>query len=86
MIKHLTALCVLALSATATAAAGNGNGAADSSRVVDLDEVVVVSLPKEAFRLRQQPLSSSIFTTADMNRTGARDIRSLSGFVAPARA
>lgn len=79
MIKHITALCVLALSATATAAAGNG--AADSSRVVDLDEVVVVSLPKEAFRLRQQPLSSSIFTTADMNRTGARDIRSLSGFV-----
>lgn len=81
MTKHITASCLLALAATATAAAANGDGAADSSRVVDLDEVVVVSLPKEAFRLRQQPLSSSIFTAADISRTGARDIRSLSGFV-----
>ena len=31
---------------------------ADSSRVYDIDEVVVVSQPKENFRLRQQPLST----------------------------
>ena len=29
----------------------------DSSKVFDIDEVVVVSQPKEAFRLRQQSLS-----------------------------
>ena len=82
MIKRFTASAVLAITAAATISAADTHGtAADSSRVVDLDEVVVVSLPKEAFRLRQQPLSSSVFTTADMNRTGARDIRSLSGFV-----
>lgn len=31
---------------------------ADSSRVYDIDEVVVVSQPKENFRLRQQALST----------------------------
>ena len=34
---------------------------ADSSRVIDLDEVVVVSQPKEQVRLRLQPVSSSVF-------------------------
>ena len=31
----------------------------DTSRVYDIDEVVVIDQPKEAFRLRQQPLSST---------------------------
>ena len=35
----------------------------DTSRVYDIDEVVVVDQPKESFRLRQQPLSSSSFST-----------------------
>ena len=36
----------------------------DTSRVQDLDEVVVVSQPKEQVRLRLQPVSSSVFTSA----------------------
>ena len=36
---------------------------ADTSRVVDLDEVVVVSQPKDGRLLRHQPLSSSAFTS-----------------------
>lgn len=36
----------------------------DTSRVYDIDEVVVVDQPKEAFRLRQQPLSSTSFNTS----------------------
>ena len=53
----------------------------DTSRVVDLDEVIVVSQPKESFRLRQQPLSSTLFSGTDMNNLGVRDVRELSSYV-----
>ena len=53
----------------------------DSSKVFDIDEVVVVSQPKEAFRLRQQPLSSTSFGSFEMNRLGTRDLRELSSYV-----
>ncbi|MCH3969116.1 MAG: hypothetical protein LKE47_01485 [Prevotella sp.] len=39
----------------------------DSSRVHDLDEVVVVRQPKEFLRLRQQPLSSTILSFKEMS-------------------
>ena len=54
---------------------------ADSSKVVDLDEVIIVSTPKEVFRLRQQPVSSSVFTGNDIRRLGIRDINDLSCLV-----
>jgi len=53
----------------------------DTSRVHDLDEVVVVSQPKEVLRLRQQPLSSSVFTGHDMTMLGVRDLTDLVGYV-----
>ena len=53
----------------------------DSSKVYDIDEVIVVSQPKEAFRLRQQPLSSTSFGNFEMNRLGARDLRELSSYI-----
>lgn len=54
---------------------------ADTSRVVDLDEVVVVSHPKENVRLRRQPVSSSVFTGREMQRLGVSDLSSLSSYV-----
>ena len=54
---------------------------ADSSRIVDLDEVVVVSQPKEQVRLRQQPLSSSVFSSAELNSLTITDLRQLSQYV-----
>ena len=54
---------------------------ADTSRVYDLDEVVVVSQAKEPFRLRQQPLSSTVFTHHEMQSLGVRDLSHLSVFV-----
>lgn len=54
---------------------------ADSSRVYDIDEVVVVSQPKENFRLRQQSLSSTSFGSYQMQRLGSRDLRELSCYV-----
>lgn len=56
-------------------------GIVDTSRVVDLDEVVVVSQPKEVLSLRQQPLSSSVFTGRDLGNLGVRDLGDLSAYV-----
>ncbi len=56
-------------------------GAADSSRVFDLDEVIVVSQPKEVSGLRHQPLSSSVFTGRDFTNLGLRDLSDLSAYV-----
>ena len=53
----------------------------DSSRVVDLDEVVVVSQSKEYTKLRQQPLSSSVLTNNEISLLGVRDLREVSDFV-----
>jgi iron complex outermembrane receptor protein len=53
----------------------------DSSRVHDLDEVIVISQPKENFRLRQQALSSSMFSYQNINNLGVRDLRELSQYV-----
>ena len=53
----------------------------DTARVVDLDEVIVVSQPKEQYRLRQQPLSSTVMGEQEMNRLQVRDLSQLSDFV-----
>ena len=38
----------------------------DTSKVFDLDEVVVVSQPKDGRLLRHQPLSSTVLTQREM--------------------
>ena len=53
----------------------------DTSRVVDLDEVVVVSQPKEYLKLRHQPLSSSVLTSHEVNMLGVHDLREMSGYI-----
>ena len=53
---------------------------ADSTRVMDLDEVVVVTQSKEAFRLRQQPLSSSVFGSEQLQQLNIRDLSQLSQY------
>lgn len=62
----------------AVSAAAN---AADTSRVVDLDEVVVVAQPKENLKLRRQPLSSTVFTDKEMQRLGVHSLSRLSYYV-----
>ena len=54
---------------------------ADTSRVVDLDEVVVVAQPKETASLRLQPLSSNVLTSLEMRRLNMRDLSQLSDFI-----
>lgn len=71
------ALCAFGLMTSMTVSAAE----ADSVRMADLDEVIVVAQPKENLRLRQQPLSSTMFSSEDIERLGARDLRELSAFV-----
>ncbi len=54
---------------------------ADTSRVIDLDEIVVVSQPKEYYKLRHQPLSSTVLVADDLSKLGLRDLRDVSNFV-----
>lgn len=53
----------------------------DSSRVIDLDEVIVISQPKEAFQLRLQPLSSTMVSRDMLENLNIDDLRSLSQYV-----
>ena len=53
----------------------------DTSKVVDLDEVVVVAQPKEQVRLRLQPLSSNVFGSEQLQQLNVRDLSQLSQFV-----
>lgn len=53
----------------------------DSSKVFDIDEVVVVSQPKENYRLRQQSLSSTSVGGFQIQKLGTRDLRELSSYI-----
>ena len=54
---------------------------ADSSKVFDIDEVVVVSQPKETYRLRQQSLSSTSLGSFQIQKLGVHDLRELSSYI-----
>ena len=53
----------------------------DSSRVVDLDEVIVISQPKEQVRLRLQPVSSNVFGSEQLQQLTVHDLSQLSQYV-----
>ncbi len=53
----------------------------DSSRVYDLDEVIVVSQTKDTYRLRQQPLASTVLGSEGLLGHGLHDVRAVSAFV-----
>ena len=54
---------------------------ADTSKVVDLDEVVVVAQPKDQVRLRLQPVSSNVFGSEQLQQLNVRDLSQLSQYV-----
>lgn len=87
MILKKAIVSAIAVMAISRAVAWNtekpvaGNILSDTSRVVDLDEVVIISQPKEVYTLRNQPLSSSMFSLKDIHALGTADLRQLSLFV-----
>ena len=78
MSQRITWLAMMLLTAGVTRAE---SVLSDSSKVYDIDEVIIVSQPKEAFRLRQQPLSSNTFGNFELNRLGAHDLREVAAYV-----
>jgi len=52
----------------------------DTSRIYDLDEVTVLSHPKESYRLRQQAVSSTMMGRQEMQMLGVADLRGFSVF------
>ena len=79
----LLSLCVLS---SAVMTAENVNEASlvnvnDTSRVIDLDEVIVVAQPKEGILLRRQPMSSSAFGQQEMQQLQVQSLRQLSDYV-----
>ena len=58
-----------------------GEALTDTSKVVDLEEVVVVSQPKEQVRLRLQPISSNVFCSEQLQQLNVRDLSQLSQYV-----
>lgn len=54
---------------------------ADTTRVIDIEEVVVIATPKENSRLRQQPISATSFSQGDMRNNSVTSVKSLSGLV-----
>ena len=53
----------------------------DTSRVYNLDELVVIPHNKEFKSLRLQPLSSTVLTGKEMNSLNVRDLRDISNYV-----
>ncbi|HEY9544325.1 TonB-dependent receptor, partial [Prevotella sp.] len=53
----------------------------DTSKVREIDEVVVVSQPKEQFLLRHQTLSSNVYSGMQLANLGARDLREVAPYV-----
>ena len=80
-MRQFLMTAMLGIATLASAEVTNGELAADTSRVIDLDEVVVVAQPKETFRMRQQPLSGNMFSASDLSQLGVRDLRELSQYV-----
>ncbi len=72
---------MLAALAGAAIPAHADSSLADSSKVHDIDEVVIVSQPKEVFRLRNQPLSSTSTGSFEMQKLGIHDLRDLSQYI-----
>lgn len=81
MRRMVFSLMVLTTLFTTVKAADDTIELNDTSRVVDLDEVIIVSQPKETTRLRMQPLSSSMFGQEEISRLKLRDLRDLSVYV-----
>lgn len=76
-----TLLCLMLSASSIMNAETVGVLGNDSSKVIDLDEVTIVAVPKEPVRLRQQPLSSNVFGESQIERLHVSDLRELSAYV-----
>lgn len=79
--------CAILLSGTAQAAPHLETNpiqetvSADSARMMDIDELVIIATPKENSQLRQLPLSATSISQQDMRSKGIQNVKSLTGLV-----
>ena len=80
--KHILLLAAANMVGLVAAAKTNFPDAvpADTSRVIDIEEVVVVASPKENFKLREQPSSVTLFSRENMERFGIKSIKNLTSY------
>ncbi|MBQ9284684.1 MAG: TonB-dependent receptor [Bacteroidaceae bacterium] len=72
---------LLAIALTLTSISAFAEELTDTSRVADLDELIIVSQPKDLHLLRQQPLSSTLFAAEDLSQLNIQTMAQLSDFV-----
>ena len=77
MMNRMTVWPLALLCVAGEAVAQTG---ADSVKVVDIEEAVVVASPKETSRLRRQPVSASLFGEKDLRSLGVADMKGLSAY------
>lgn len=53
----------------------------DTTKVIDIEEVVVIATPKENNRLRQQAISSTSLSQNEMRNNSVTSVKALSGLV-----
>ena len=53
----------------------------DSTRVKDIEEIVIISTPKETNKLRQIPISVSLFDETTLSNNHTTSLKELSQFV-----
>ncbi len=66
------------MSASVTFAAQTLN---DTTRIYDLDEIIVVSQPKETVLMRRQPTSNSSFSTNEIEKLSVKSLNDISNHV-----
>ena len=54
---------------------------ADTAKLMDIEELVIIATPKENNRLRQQSLSSTSLSQQDMRSNGVNSVKALTGLV-----
>ena len=74
-------LTTLLFSIAVFVAKAENESLADTSRVYNLDEVVVAPRNKEFLSLRLQPVSSTVMTGNEISTHGLRDLRDISSYV-----
>ena len=80
LIVNFSLFTLLPVKATGSLPIKEG-GEADTLAIRNLDEVVVVSTPKEHTALRQQPLSSSSLSAGQIQQKGINNIKDLTAHI-----
>ncbi len=81
LLAIVAALTVIPVFAGPGEEPGETEETADSLRVYDLDEIVIVPQTKEHNLLRQQPISSTVMTYKEIENLALHDLKEISEFV-----